>query len=872
MQLGAIGHSDSVASVTVSSAMSASDIIALLVQHECPDITHELDLSQSGRVPISGGGFGDIYKGTLNGGGIVAIKCPRLYLQRDDAKGHKFLKHAARELYVWSRLKHENILPLLGLAQYRDQMAMLSPWMDNGTLLDYIERNPTVDRCQLFIEVSEGLAYLHKNGAVHGDIKSGNVLVSREGVAKLADFGCTQLKQNTLRFTTTTPNTAISLRWAAPEVIAGDVMRSKEADVYAFGMTLLEAITGTVPFSDKTDIAVLFVADLLWGIMLNSWAHEPSNRPDSATISGSLKCVRWCATMLPIDMPANGPLVMTGSNQDLNAPQQSMDNTTSAEAHSHLPPVDQVLSGINAGTPRIIEGPPRNDGYGGSQDLRSRVGHVVLKFGDQTGQDHNNTEPESHTSAEETESTNESNGSASKRNQYVPPQSDRDYPNRDRDDQSKVTSAPAMTVNAPMLTASLNKQKVQPSIGELLVVSSMTTHERPQGLTRNASSQSITANGAKEKKPGSRDGNDANPYMSFKVALDDPCWKVVPAALKRYRINDDWQHYAMFICYENTDRCLSYDEKPLLLFQKLKDANKNPVFTLRHIKDVLSPIAIAQQKQASRLAARRTNGAATPARRPRLGGQPAPPSISAWSRVGNESSAATPAEGREGVVHATTKSYAIAIYPYMAELDDEFDVSVHDAFITIGRAKAWWIVQRDSPGTGILDENATHSWVPSGCLLETSVPPATAVSEAVGRPVTDYGATDYRPIMHMHLTSTSFSGIALRTYHVKGDEELELMKGEYVRVFKRYSHWSYAVKESNGERGGGPSWFIGKVSGASPATPNASGMMNPPAATSANPAAFDTIPENNHERLHVNGHHASPLASPAFATTAADRA
>ncbi|KAG9125794.1 Adaptor for signal transduction [Ceratobasidium sp. 392] len=495
------------------------------------------------------------------------------------------------------------------------------------------------------------------------------------------------------------------------------------------------------------------------------------------------------------------------------------------------------------------------------------------------------------------------------------------------------------------LGASLNKQpKPQPSIGELSMASSMVTHDRPQGLTRNASSQSInanvnaaSANGAKEIKPASRDGNDAaNPYKSFKVTLDDPCWKVLPAALKKYKISDDWQHYAMFICYGNTDRCLSYDEKPLLLFQKLKDANKNPVFTLRHIKDIRSPIAVAQQKQASRTAARRgspdatgaTNGSA--ARRPGLSDQTAsspnvptytrntrlhqptvlqpisaraaaataaaaamatPPLGTAtslapqWpesgqmtaasgdgSRAGNEPSAAAPPEGREGVVYATTKSYAIAIYPYMAELDDEFDVSVHDAFIIIGRAKGWWIVQRDSPGTGVLEDNAKHSWVPAGCLLETSVPPATAVSEAVGRLITDYGATDYRPIMPMHLTSTSFSGVALRTYHVKGDEELELMKDEYVRVFKRYNHWSYAVKESNGERGWVPSWFIGKVSGASPATPNTSAMMNSSTAASTNPTTFDSIPESNNERLHVNGHHASPLTSPAFVSTAAGRA
>src|SRR5882762_10497169 len=50
------------------------------------------------------------------------------------------------------------------------------------------------------------------------------------------------------------------------------------------------------------------------------------------------------------------------------------------------------------------------------------------------------------------------------------------------------------------------------------------------------------------------------------------------------------------------ERCLSYDEKPLLLFQKLKDASKNPVFMLKHIKDIRSPIAVAQQKQAARKA------------------------------------------------------------------------------------------------------------------------------------------------------------------------------------------------------------------------------------------------------------------------------
>ncbi|CAE7053267.1 unnamed protein product [Rhizoctonia solani] len=468
-------------------------------------------------------------------------------------------------------------------------------------------------------------------------------------------------------------------------------------------------------------------------------------------------------------------------------------------------------------------------------------------------------------------------------------------------------------------TPSAKQPKLQPSLGDISLASSSIHAERPHGLSRNPSSASITANianpGVNGSKPPSRDG-EQNPYKSFKVTLDDPCWKVLPAALKKYRISDDWQNYAMFICYGNTDRCLSYDEKPLLLFQRLKDANKNPVFTLRHIKDIRSPIAVAQQKQATRSAQRRESPDAA-ASNLRVDNRVASPNMPAYARntrlhqpsvlqpISARAAAATanaatstpplatanaPAphwpetdadrprtaeatatpqpDGREGVVYATTKSYAIAIYPYSAELDDEFDVSVHDAFIIIGRAKGWWIVQRDPTGTGVHDEPAKHSWVPAGCLLETSIPPAIAVSEATRQPVSDYGATDYRPIMPIHLASTSFSGIALRTYHVKGEEELEVQKDEYVRVFKRYNHWSYAIKESNGERGWVPSWYIGKVSSASPATPNTSALSN----GNSNGHVYDGMPDTANDRLHVNGHHASPLTSPAFVTATAGRA
>jgi hypothetical protein len=181
------------------------------------------------------------------------------------------------------------------------------------------------------------------------------------------------------------------------------------------------------------------------------------------------------------------------------------------------------------------------------------------------------------------------------------------------------------------------------------------------------------------------------------------------------------------------ERCLSYDEKPLLLFQKLKDASKNPVFMLKHIKDIRSPIAVAQQKQAARKASSDTSSSKsksgsshnrTPSRPPRLqmhletsvvpplmtgaSVQPGWPDITSPATDNKDredgvdrervkgSSSEPPKSGVPHTAVATASSehneigtparevpvtaeisYAVAIYPYMAEQEDEFDVVVY---------------------------------------------------------------------------------------------------------------------------------------------------------------------------------------------------
>jgi protein STE50 len=70
-------------------------------------------------------------------------------------------------------------------------------------------------------------------------------------------------------------------------------------------------------------------------------------------------------------------------------------------------------------------------------------------------------------------------------------------------------------------------------------------------------------------------------FKSFRVSMDDPCYKVLPAALKKYQINAPWDQYALYIVYGDQERCLGLDEKPLILFKQLDKEGKKPMFMLR---------------------------------------------------------------------------------------------------------------------------------------------------------------------------------------------------------------------------------------------------------------------------------------------------
>jgi hypothetical protein len=98
---------------------------------------------------------------------------------------------------------------------------------------------------------------------------------------------------------------------------------------------------------------------------------------------------------------------------------------------------------------------------------------------------------------------------------------------------------------------------------------------QPQGQNAGETSETVPRT---VPRPGS-----VEIFKSFRVSIEDPCYKVLPNALKKYNINAPWEQYALYIVYGDKERCFGMDEKPLIIFKQLDKEGKKPMFMLRKI-------------------------------------------------------------------------------------------------------------------------------------------------------------------------------------------------------------------------------------------------------------------------------------------------
>ncbi|KAG8754546.1 hypothetical protein FRC12_011159 [Ceratobasidium sp. 428] len=228
----------------ITGDMTLPEVIAVLVRHSCPNITRELNLASYSAYSLARRRRHNIYRGTLRDGSLAAIKILR-----------SNMLNAAHEVFAWSRCHHPNVLPLIGLAEFDGRLAMVSPWMNNGNIRDYVNKQPGADQFNLCTQIAYGLAYLHSIGIVsrlgclppdaaspnlpltqvHGNVKGTNILISDSGVPMLGDVGNSAPGKSEIQFPELKDGFSISVRWAAPETLRGSIP-SMAADVYAFGM------------------------------------------------------------------------------------------------------------------------------------------------------------------------------------------------------------------------------------------------------------------------------------------------------------------------------------------------------------------------------------------------------------------------------------------------------------------------------------------------------------------------------------------------------------------------------------------------------------------------------------------------------------
>ncbi|MDP2438779.1 MAG: protein kinase [archaeon] len=247
--------------------------------------------------PFAHGSFGAIYRGTYHGT-AVAVK----YLM-----GLANAEAYQQEVRMWCKLRHPNVLQLLGLSMDPPRPLILMELMD-GSLFDLLH-NPKEDltwkrRVKLAHGIAAGLSYIHAQAAVHRDIKSLNVLVRGKEV-KIADFGATRGVASVLH----TQSKAGTLPWLAPELYI-DAPVTPAVDVYAFAVVMFELLSRKVPWQELSSAAALQAA-VLGGrrpalipslapsvspevvspfiqLMQECWHQTPENRPSMAAVSARL--------------------------------------------------------------------------------------------------------------------------------------------------------------------------------------------------------------------------------------------------------------------------------------------------------------------------------------------------------------------------------------------------------------------------------------------------------------------------------------------------------------------------------------------------------------------------------------------------------
>ncbi|XP_042267939.1 interleukin-1 receptor-associated kinase 4 isoform X2 [Thunnus maccoyii] len=223
--------------------------------NELMQITGNFDdrpMSDGGRR-LGEGGFGTVYKGVLNDKPVAVKKLNPM----DDVSPDELQVQFNQEIETLKVLKHENLVDMVGFSCDGQHPCLVYAFMANGSLLDRLacsEDTPSLSwqqRCSIAEGTARGLDYLHSNHHVHRDVKSANILLDENLVAKISDFGLTRASAKRTSTTMMTERIVGTCAYMAPEALRGEI--TPKSDVFSFGVVLLEILSGLPPADENRE-------------------------------------------------------------------------------------------------------------------------------------------------------------------------------------------------------------------------------------------------------------------------------------------------------------------------------------------------------------------------------------------------------------------------------------------------------------------------------------------------------------------------------------------------------------------------------------------------------------------------------------------
>ena len=184
----------------------------------------------------------------------VAVKVLHPYLAEDRA----FLRRFQAEAQAAAALSHPNIMAVFDWGADEHIPYLVLEYLGGGSLRAMLDRGRLLSPSQALLvglETSRGLDYAHRRGVVHRDIKPANLLFGEDRRLRIADFG---LARAIAEAAWTEPSGVLlgTARYASPEQAKGDPVDGK-SDVYSLALTMVESVTGEVPFAGETTVATL---------------------------------------------------------------------------------------------------------------------------------------------------------------------------------------------------------------------------------------------------------------------------------------------------------------------------------------------------------------------------------------------------------------------------------------------------------------------------------------------------------------------------------------------------------------------------------------------------------------------------------------